>query len=126
MFRKNKYGARKTKCALGHNHPSALEASVCQTLQLRQRAGDIKNIKYIATVHLAFGVRWKVDFSFEQRLKDDTWVMTWCEAKGFNTADFKIKLKMWREGAGPGPLELWKGSARAPKLVEIIIPKQIK
>jgi hypothetical protein len=77
-------------------------------------------------VHLAFGIRWKVDFSFEQRQKDDTWVMTWCEAKGFNTADFKIKLKMWREGAGPGPLELWKGNARAPKLVEIIIPKQIK
>ena len=45
------------------------------------------------------------------------------EAKGKWTADAGIKLRLWREGLGPGTLEIWTGNWRNPVLSEIITPK---
>jgi hypothetical protein len=42
--KKHKFGARRTFCSIGHHHPSALEASVCEILILREKAGDIRNM----------------------------------------------------------------------------------
>lgn len=127
----NKYGARKTLCSAGHPHPSGLEASVCEVLLLRVKAGDIRNLKYQATVSLAFGIKWKVDWSFEQLVRDPEavlfkthWEIRFAEAKGAETRDYRLKLRMWKEGCGPAPLEIWKGSARRPMLVETIYPKE--
>lgn len=130
---KNKFGAKKTQCSLNHFHPSALEASVCEILVLRERAGEIRNIKYQATVHLAYGIKWRVDWSFEEKLIDRetistpdmfNWMPKYAEAKGVETVDYKLKLRMWREGCGPAPLEIWKGSASRPMLVEVVHPKR--
>lgn len=118
----HKFGARKTVCSMGHPHPSALEASVCQLLRLREKAGEIRNIKWIATVHMPYGVTWKCDFSFEQN-RSEVWLPTWAEAKGVETADYRIKIKMWENGAGPGPIEIWKGSYRNPTLAKVVIPR---
>lgn len=117
---KNKYGARKTLCSLGHPHPSGLEASVCEVLSLRLKAGDIRNLKYIATVKLGYGISWKLDFSFEQ---SPDWHLRYAEAKGAETRDYKLKLRMYREGCGEAPLEIWKGNARRPMLVQTVYPK---
>jgi hypothetical protein len=87
FFKQNKFGARKTVCSLGHPHPSGLEASVCEVLILREKAGDIRNLKYQATVHLGFGIKWKIDWSFEQ---SPDWSLTFAEAKGVDTRDFKL------------------------------------
>jgi hypothetical protein len=117
---RNKFGAIKTKCSLGHNHPSGLECSVCELLILREKSGDIRNLKWQHTVHLDYGIKWKIDFSFEQAPE---WILTFAEAKGIPDRGFALKLRMFRQGCGEGPLELWKGTAKYPKLVEIIIPK---
>jgi hypothetical protein len=129
----NKFGAKRTVCSAGHPHPSGLEASVCETLILRQRAGDIRNLKWQSTVTLAFGIKWKVDWEFEQKFVERdcasspnivAWLQRFAEAKGAEDRGFKLKLRMWREGCGPAPLELWKGTAKRPTLVETIYPKK--
>jgi hypothetical protein len=117
----NKFGAKKTLCSAGHPHPSGLECSVCEILLVRQRAGDIRNLKWQHTVHLAFGIKWKVDWSFE---RGPDWMLVFAEAKGAEDRGYKLKLRMWREGCGPAPLEIWKGNARRPMLVETIYPKE--
>ena len=118
---KNKFGARKTVCSQGHPHPSALECSVCELHILREKAGEIRNLKWQHTVHLAFGIKWKVDWSYE--LAPD-WTLAFSEAKGAEDRGYKLKIRMWREGCGIGPLEIWKGDARRPRLVETIVPKE--
>src|SRR6185312_1239161 len=88
---KQKFGARKTKCPEGHNHPSALEAAVCILLHLRQKAKEIADLKWIAPVDLEYSVngktfrkRWKVDFSFTETRSNTP---MWAEAKGAETHD---------------------------------------
>jgi hypothetical protein len=41
----HKYGARKTTCAAGHEHPSKKEARHCDDLHLLQRAGEISELE---------------------------------------------------------------------------------
>lgn len=132
-FPKNKYGAKKTLCSLNHAHPSGLEASVCQILQLREKAGEIRNLKYQSTVHLGYGIKWKVDWGFEYHVLAHTglgpcwvWSPWFAEAKGAETRDYKLKLRMWKGGCGPAPLEIWRGTARRPMLTETIHPNPIK
>lgn len=117
----HKYGAKKTICSRGHEHPSGLEAAVCELLILREKAGDIRNLKYQHTIHLAYGIKWKCDWSFEQ---GPDWIPSFAEAKGKATADFRLKLRMFREGCGKGNLELWRGHFRRPYLEKIIVPKK--
>ena len=117
----NKFGAKKTVCSIGHPHPSGLEASVCEVLILRERSGDIRNLKYQSTVHLAFGIKWKVDWEFQQA---PDWHQAFAEAKGAEDRGFKLKLRMWKGGCGPAPLELWRGTHRRPALDRIIIPAE--
>lgn len=124
----HKYGARKTKCPLDHPHPSALEAAICTLLQLRERAKEIHSLKWIAPVDLIYSVagkehskRWKVDFSF---VETRSGTAMWAEAKGVETADYKQRRDLWKQGAGPGPLEIWKGSHARPRIAEIILPEK--
>lgn len=114
--RSNKYGAKRTVCSVGHPHPSGLEASVCEILLLRQKAGDIRGLRWQHRVDLDYSVQWKVDWSFEQ---GPDWVLTFAEAKGKEDRDFKLKFRMWINGCGEGPLELWKGTHRRPVLMRI-------
>ena len=121
---KHKYGARKTRCKfLNHEHPSGLEAAVCDILSLRVKANDIRNLKYQHTVELDYSIRWKIDWSFEQ---SPHWVLTFAEAKGKETDDFSFKLRMWKNGCAKGPLEMWRGTWQRPVLTEIIMPKGSK
>ncbi len=124
---KNNYKAKPT-----NGFPSKLENAVHDILLLRQRAGEIRDIKRQQAVILQDGpkeqrISWKVDFSFEELSMSDiglgvyekTWRTVYCEAKGIATADFLLKLKLWRKKR-PYPLEIWKGDYRRPKLVERI------
>lgn len=118
--RGHKYNAEKALCQWAkHPHPSKLEAAVCDMLHLREAGGDIRNLKWQATVHLGFGVKWKVDFKFEQ---SPDWHERWAEAKGKEDRDFKLKFRMWKEGCGPGPLEMWRGEWRRPYLERVYWP----
>lgn len=114
-----KYGAERVELPSGESFPSKLEAAVYEILRLRERAGEISEIKRQDSVSLGFGLRWKVDFSFTVNA---TGARQWAEAKGVWDRQAKRNLKMWDAGAGPGPLEIWQGSYRAPKLVETVTP----
>lgn len=112
--KKNKYSAVATS-----GFPSKLEAVVYQILLLRQKAGEIKEVKNKDTVDLGFGIDWKVDFSYLTPAGEKVWV----EAKGVETDRYRICLKLWRGGQGPGLLEIWKGSYRDPFIHEVVKPK---
>jgi hypothetical protein len=114
--RTNKYKAKRTD-----GFPSKFEAAVYYLLVLREKTGEIKNIKRQQTVVLQDGPRevritWKVDFSFEICATGKT---GYAEAKGFETADYKLKLKLWRANP-PARLEVYKGNYKKPKLDEVV------
>lgn len=112
--RPHKYGAKATG-----GFGSKLEAAVGGYLELREKNGDITDLKRQQTVVLQDGpanqrIAWKLDFSFIEN-----GVLTYAEAKGFETEDYKLKLKLYR-GKRPAPLEIYKGRAENFQMVERI------
>lgn len=116
MFR-SKYKAKPT-----NGFPSRLENAVHELLLMREKRGEIRDIKRQQGVvlrdcqHCGTRISWKVDFSF---VEVESGSLVFCEAKGVKTADYKKKLKLWRK-APPHPLEIWEGSWQRPKLAERI------
>ncbi len=118
MFRrgKNKYGA---KAADGFG--SKLERAVYQKLKDREVLGLVRHIERQASVKLQehpdkkLHITWKVDFRCEEKREDGSWGVLYVEAKGIETSDYKIKLKMFL-AQEIGPIEIWKGSWAYPKL----------
>jgi len=98
---------------------SKLERAVHGIMKLREKAGEIRDLKQQRRVDLGDGIDWAVDFSF---IDNKTGEKTWAEAKGLEDARYRICKKLWKS-RGPGPLEIWKGHYRQPRLVEIVIPK---
>lgn len=93
----NKYGAKRTEFN-GKIYDSKFEASVAQQLELRKKAGDILDYDtqfkvempvYREDGKLAFTVKHKVDF----RIYENDGSFTLCEAKGVETADYKMRRK---------------------------------
>jgi hypothetical protein len=116
-FSPNKYGAHKTD----DGFPSKLEKAVYIKLLDQQMCGLISDLKRQQTVILQEGKRetriaWRLDFSFVNR---ETGALEYAEAKGVETGEYKLKLKLWRANP-PAPLSIWKGNWRKPKLVERI------
>jgi hypothetical protein len=114
----NKYGAVRS-----NGFGSKLESAVYQNLLLREKAKEISSIKQQHGVDLGFGISWKVDFSYFDLI---SWQRIWVEAKGVKTERYRMCLKLWEGGQGPGPLEIWEGSYKQPKLIKIVIPKTEK
>lgn len=115
MFRANKYNAKPCR-----GFPSKLEAAVYDILILREKSGEISDIKRQQTVVLQEGSRdvriaWKVDFSFVKKTE-----LVYAEAKGIETMDYRLKLKLWRKNP-PATLEIYKGDYRRVKLIETIL-----
>jgi hypothetical protein len=105
-----------THCRHGHKHRSKLEASVCQVLHLRKKAGEIKDIKVEDHIYLTDArIGYVVDF----RCTTSDGKLFWVEAKGHPNDTWAIKKKLWRI-YGPGPLEIWMGTHQDPGLDEII------
>lgn len=99
-FKKHKYMAKRT-----NGFPSRLESSLYDYLLLKQRDGKIKNIKQQQGVDLVGGIRWKIDFSYELV---STGELIYAEAKGVETQDYKIKLKLFKSDA-KNVLEIYGG-----------------
>lgn len=120
---KNKFGAKKTMTKYGA-FPSKLEAAVRDILALREKAGEIKEIRQQVTVLLkhkcehcgAKAVTHNVDFSFTDVKSGQT---IYCEAKGVIVPLFNKQKKLWKTGQF-GVLEIWMGSARKPYLAEVL------
>lgn len=115
----NKYN--RTRTANGFD--SKLEEAVYNILLMRERNGEIKDIRRQHTIVLQEGKRttrivWKCDFSFTDIKTGKT---VFAEAKGFQDRVYLLKLKMFR--AKPqGRLEIYKGTYQRPFLAEVIEP----
>lgn len=115
--KRNKFNATKTADGFG----SKFERAVYVKLKDREVLGLITDIKRQQTVVLVPGDRttritWRVDFSFVNKSSGQ---LEYAEAKGFETNDYKLKLKLWRSNP-PAPLEIWKGNYMRPVLAERI------
>lgn len=113
---KNKFGSHSAD-----GFGSKLEAAVFSLLKTREALGEIRDIKRQQRVILQDGPRavqisWRLDFSY---VNGKTEELVFVEAKGFETVDYKLKLKMWRFRK-PHSLEIWKGDFRKPFLAEFI------
>jgi hypothetical protein len=113
----NKFNAKRTASGF----PSKLEEAVYHLLLLRERNGELTDIRRQHAVVLQEGpkdqrISWKVDFS---ALDVKSQKRIFVEAKGIATNDFVLKLKLWRK-LKPFALEIWKGDYRRPYLAERI------
>lgn len=110
-----KYGNEHT----GGYH-SKLEAAVAQILYLREKAEEIKVLSTQDNIHLTQArVLYIADFKcFDLKSQTEFWV----EAKGFEGPRWPTLKKLWKF-YGPGSLEIWKGTHRAPILVETLLSK---
>lgn len=110
----NKYNAKR-EAGFG----SKLEAEVYKILKLREKAGQIQDLCQQQRVDLSCNIFWKVDFSFVETATNRR---VWAEAKGVETERYRLCLKLWKGGHGPGKLEIWKGHYTCPRLIEIVEP----
>ena len=116
MFGK-KYKNKKTSRG-GRSFASKGEAGLYDYLFIKEKAREIFNLKCQVQVYLTeANILYKPDFSYES----DGQVI-YCEYKGFETAIWRIKRRLW-EHYGPGKLEVYKGLGLRMFLVETIIPK---
>jgi hypothetical protein len=118
----NKFGSSKIKDS-GRTYHSKLELAVNNILELRERAKEIRILKRQQHIHFYFEdeklCEYWPDFTCIDLKTDEVFFV---EAKGYETPEWLIKLKLWRAG-GPGKLEIWRGSHGNPRITEIVIPK---
>jgi hypothetical protein len=115
-----RYGNKRQTCALGHSHRSKLESAVCQMLQLREKAGELKLLQAEDHVYLTEA---RIGYIPDFKCQDTkTGEIFWVEAKGFANDRWPILKKLWAH-YGMGRLEIWQGSHVNPRLVETIVPK---
>lgn len=112
----SKYGSKKTELD-GRSFGSKLEASVYALLRERERAKEIEILQCQDHVYLTDArILYVADFKCR-------WVRSqeifWVEAKGYETSDWRLKLRLWRH-YGPGSLEIFKGSHLRPQLTETV------
>lgn len=117
----NKYGAKRTgKGAEGYD--SLLEERIGSDLYLRVKSGEFAYFDRQTAVVLQDGsprerIAVKIDFvAYDQK-----GVPTAIEAKGVATERWKLILKLWRANP-PMRLEIWGGTHKSPKLIEVIEP----
>lgn len=93
----SKYGAKRTEFN-GYKYDSKFEAGVAQDLELRKKAGDITDYEQQFKVEVwcyrenglpAFKVSHKIDF----RVHNTDGSYELIEAKGVETADYKMRRK---------------------------------
>ena len=113
----SKYRAKKIEYG-HHSFASQFEAAVYQWLQLREKNKEISELRCQETIYLTKArIIYKPDFSFIENSEK-----RFVEAKGFETPEWRIKRRLWGS-YGPGPLEIYKGSAKSFVLHETIIPE---
>lgn len=116
---RQKFNAKRTKCSRGHNHRSALECSVCELQLLMEKGGVRKLIQAEKKFYLGPArIGYVMDLYCQEQ---PSGALVGMEAKGMEVPRWKDIKKLWR-AHGEFPLEVWKGSARRPVLVETIYP----
>lgn len=124
MWNKSKYKNVKQTYD-GRSFDSGYERKVYDLIKTMEHSNQVRLLRQECTVriHPEQTINYRADYEIEE-LIGDTWHRRLVEAKGFETPEWKIKLKLYRSH-GPCPLWLFKGMHHGqPKLIEIIIPKK--
>ena len=107
----------------GKHSPSKIEHAVFFQLELREKNGEITDLKKNPTVELLSTplglIKYKADAGYSD--KDGP---RWVEVKGVEGERWRIIRKLWSL-FGPGPLEVYKGTYKRPYLVEVIYPEPV-
>jgi hypothetical protein len=117
--RRHKFGATRVKTP-GQTFDSKLEAAVFQILLLREKAGEIKNIRSQVTLRLTrANIGYRCDFVATDCVTGQDFGI---EGKGdYPNAVWDLKKRLYKF-YGPFKLEIWKGSHTNPQLIEVITP----
>ena len=115
----NKYHAQKVK---GSPHfpeianrlfDSKFEAHIAYELCVRQRAGEIKDLKFQVTAHMTEAdITWCIDFCYTEKGE-----LIYHEAKGDPTGEYKLKLKLYKV-YGPARIRITSGTVSERRTVE--------
>lgn len=111
-----KYRNKRTKIS-GRSFASRFEGDLFLMLEHLQKIGEIRDLKCQVSCYLTDArILYKPDFSF---VRDGQTVFA--EAKGFETAVWRIKRRLWKH-YGDGVLEVYKQGRSGPFLSETITP----
>jgi predicted nuclease of restriction endonuclease-like RecB superfamily len=112
----NKYRARRTSLD-GYSFQSKLEADCYLFLKNQE---DVEILQTQIQVHLTRAkILYKPDFKIQYK---STKEIVYVEAKGFQTASWRIKRRLWMF-YGPAPLLIYQARGTRLILTETIIPK---
>lgn len=115
--KKNKYGNKISSSSDGRSFQSGLERKLYEELLLREKVGEIKDLKCQVSVYLTDAkILYKPDFyCFDFKRNCEIWI----ESKGFDTAVWAIKKRLWKF-YGPGILQIYRGNKKGVFLQEEI------
>lgn len=115
---KSKYKAQKT-IHKGYSFASKGEANCFDMLTLLEKAGEIKILQLQPQVHLTLArILYKPDFKIlDIKLNQEVY----CEFKGFETSEWKIKKRLW-EYYGPALLRVYRSRGNRIVLTEEVKP----
>ena len=122
---RNKYSNnRKARDFSGRTFDSNLERGVFAHLLLLERAGEIRELQHHGfTVYLTEAeIGYRADYRWINAKTD---LMEYGEAKGFETYDWQIKVKLWAK-YGPGPLTIWRGTEKNFRIDKVIHPSGLR
>jgi hypothetical protein len=102
---RNKFGARRSGCQVGHVHASLGEARRCDVLHLMQRAGEIRALEQQPAFFLCVDgrsivdlrgrrLRYTADFRYEERDGAGGWRLVVEDFKGAPTMTEAAALRM--------------------------------
>ena len=119
---RHKYGAKPGESngaifpeLAGRRFDSKLERSVAEMLVMRQRAGEISDLKFQNVVTMTKArIKWRVDFAYTETSTGIEWHH---EAKGLESQAYRIQLKLFKH-YGPGPVRITKGKPGNLKTTE--------
>jgi hypothetical protein len=115
----NKFHAQRTTTH-GRTFDSRGEAQCFEFLTHLQNAGEISGLRHQKYVDLVAGIRYKADYYF---VDTKTGEEIWGEYKGFETPEWRLKLKLWKV-FGPGRLRIFRG--HNPRYsVEDVLPQPL-
>lgn len=108
--RLSKFGAKRSG-----GFASKLEHAVYDILKARENSGEIQGLKCQVQIELTDAkIIYKPDFAYMENGK-----ATYAEAKGFETAVWKIKKRLWGS-YGPGILYIYSGNYHSPFIVDTV------
>lgn len=119
MWRKNKFNRKRVEKA-GLKFDSKAESSVHDMLLMRQKSEEIKitGIHVHTIIEPLSKIKWIADFECLDLFTQDTFYV---ECKGFETPEWRLKLRLIRAHF-PYKVEIWKVNSNGPFLHELVKP----